>query len=142
MLRNRESGVRKAHTALEEKAAKWIRPAKPPVDFGIQRAYEDESEVDQRAQLAKKVKPGCPSINQDVFGLFRPQNANEARQSAHAVGGKTGIEPSAGTNSYAFPNDSVGLTGVRGKDNGLVPARSEFPRKEGDLKFRSARGSL
>jgi hypothetical protein len=92
--------------------------------------------------LAKKVKPGCPSINQDVFGLFRPQKANETRQSAHGVGGKTGIEPSAGTNSYALPNDSVDLTGVRGKDDGLVPARSEFSRKEGDLKFRSARGSL
>ena len=31
--------------------------------------------ADQRAQLAKKVKPGCPSINHDVVGPFRPQKA-------------------------------------------------------------------
>ena len=62
MLRNRESGVRKAHAALEEKAAKRIRPAKTTVDFGVQRTDEDESEGRQLRAVGTVCK-ARPSIH-------------------------------------------------------------------------------
>ena len=142
MLRDREPCVREAHAALEEKAAKRVRPAKTTVDFRVQRADENQTEGRQCAQMPKHVKPGRPPINHDVTWALFSQSTNESGQSPQSVNGKAGIEASTRADFYAFPNGPINLARVRGKDDGLVPARDEFPGKERDLKFRAARSAL
>ena len=139
---DRESTVRQAHAALEKKAAKRIGPAKSAVDLGVQRTDENESEPRHCAQQAQDVKPGGPSIDNDVVGPLRPQHPDQAWQSAQRVEGESGIEGSAGADTDSFPSDSVGLAGVRGDDDDFVPARNEFFRKERNLKFCSAGSAL
>ena len=139
---DRESTVRQAHAALEKKAAKRIGPAKSAVDLGVQRTDEDQSEPRHCAQQAEDVKPGGPSIDNDVVGPLRAQYPDQAWQGAQRVEGESGIEGSAGAHTDSLPGDSVGLACVRGDDDDFVPARNEFFRKERNLKFCSAGSAL
>ena len=67
MFGYRKSAIGKAHSPLEEKASQRIRTAKSAVDFGVERAYEDEFEWNNHPQLAEHVKPSRPSIHDNVM---------------------------------------------------------------------------
>jgi hypothetical protein len=138
VLRDREAAVRKPHASLKERTTNGVRTTKAAVDFSVQRANKCEPERRQYAQLLQHIKPGCPSVDDHVVRPFPAQTAQNAGQGAQCVNGTSGIEAPTRKDFHAVENGSGQLACDGGKDGDFVPARHEFERKQGDLKFCTA----